>query len=556
MKEENPGLPTPDPQTQDNHANEVFKGFDLADGEQIIEDTLTFNPLHDFIFIEGKRYAIRSVPIFKTVQKKKGNETEIDQITAWKTFLSDGEKISVMENNKINGHKLTPLFSAREFLNNRSILLHRNDLLNPKNVSLERAYSIVKNVLTKSISISDNDLELVSCWVIAAHFVMVFPNFPPLIYGKGGFDAGGTTALTVTSLIPYPTYIFDPTEATLFRLSKYGFSLLIDEVDPDEHEKIKSLNLILDGSFSKSAQIPRATGKNFSIEGFNSYGPKAIVDPYMGIVKPSTLSRSIKLWLEHDPSKSLNLDAKEYVAMREDLIQILYGLFLRYAHKVRDAYDKVVGFTGRQRQAYGPVLAIANLVGVSEKVIRALKPSMEGVELARQGDPLKFVLFALYEYLLAEREDIDGNIGITNFTKSRDGSYISIELKLLRETLKDRVSETHQIDVGSNSNKREWKKIDPEFKKFFDANRFNQIIKDSLPDYVIQVRGNKWGLRFPNIKSKNRLQVDSVLDELERILRIEGERSYKFDRSKIAKYEQTEEAPKKDYEEEDIDDIL
>lgn len=580
MIEENQGPQTPDPQTQGINDQQEFKHFEthteaksetdkltLADNEELIPDHQTYNPLYDFILVKGKFYAVRSIPIRKMIEVKKGDESEIKRINAWKTFYTeDGENIRVMEHDKIDGSTVIPAFSADEFLSNlgnRSSLLHRNSQINPRKEPIEKVFKYVRNVVGKNLTLSDGNLSLVSCWIIAAHFNRCFPQFPPLIFGKAGSDAGGTTALMTCSLIPYPIDIFDPTEATLFRLSQYGFSLLIDEIDPDDKDrsKIKILNLILDGSFSKSATIPRATGKDFSVEGFSSYGPKVLIDPYMAIVKPSTLSRSVKVWLERDPTKSVDLEVKEFISLRRNLIEMLYGLFLPYAHKVRKAYDNVNDFTGRQRQAYGPVIAIANMVGVHDQVIYALKPSIESVDMAREGDPVKFVLFALYEYLLKERDDIHSNIDLSDFKRSKDKGFINIELRVLRERLKDRVSEVHQTDENSSS-RREWRKIPGDFRQFFESKVFNQIIKNNLPHFVEHVRGDRWGIKLKTVDRdvKDKSEVDPILDRLETILRIGPEHSYRNDIDKtgtMAQFE-TDESPiiKEESDDDDIRRIL
>lgn len=542
--------------------------------EEEIQDFQTFNPLYDFKLIRGRFYAIQSIPVRRVTEvvNKKTGETEIKWITTWKTYYSDESGcIQRMENEKIEGETIQPEFSAEIFLEYRKSLLHRNRSIQPAETTIAKVYKYTKNVISKILTLNDNDLSLLSCWIIAAHFNRVFAQFPPLIFGKAGSDAGGTTALMTTSLIPYPISVYDPTEATLFRLSQYGFSLLIDEIDPDENNrsKIGILNLILDGSFSKSATIPRATGKDFSVQSFASYGPKVLVDPYMALTRPSTLSRSIRIWIKRDPNKSVNLEQKEFISERQYLIDFLYSLFLPYAHSVRKAYDSVNDFVGRERQAYAPVLAIANIVGCHDQVIRALRPSAENLALARENDPFKFVLFALYDYLKMKGDDIT-ELGTSKFKQSRDKSTFSIEFSDLRKELSDLVSEVHQTDAtntsdyygsGTTTRKREWRKIPAEFRQFFESTKFNQIIKNALPDHVAQVRGNKWGLRINavNKKMKNRREVDPILDELEKILRIGEGQSYRKDinqGNRMAEFETEEEAPIRVEDDDDLDDIL
>ena len=119
----------------------------------------------------------------------------------------------------------------------------------------------------------------------------------------------------------------------------------------------------------------------------------------------------------------------------------------------------------------------------------------------------------------------------SNFTESRDKRSFSIEFSDLRKDLSDFVSEVHQIDTSA-STRGEWKKVPGEFRQFFEASKFNSIIKNALPDFAQMVRGNRWGLKFDAVdkkeKEKGTREVDPILDELEKTLRIGEKQSYKY----------------------------
>jgi hypothetical protein len=152
---------------------------------------------------------------------------------------------------------------------------------------------------------------------------------------------------------------------------------------------------------------------------------------------------------------------------------------------------------------------------------------------------------------MEKRDDIDG-IG-SNFTESRDKRSFFIEFSDLRKHLSDFVSEVHQIDTSA-STRREWKKVPGEFRQFFEASKFNSIIKNALPDFAEMVRGNRWGLKFDAVdkkekdKADGKREVDPILDELEKTLRIGEKQSYKYKeedqnpKDKTTQYE-TEEGP-------------
>lgn len=523
-----------DPLTQDSESQYEFDNF------QEIGDYITYNPLADFIYIDKKAYAIRSVVVLITVTatNKKGNSS-IEPKQVWRTeYVDDNGQCQLLRKNRINGRYVRPLFSAEDFMdalqNYGGLLKHRNRV-NRKPMDAQVITKVLhwtENAIKSMLSISDDDLKLMSCWIIASHFHRVFNQFPPLIFGKPGSNAGGTVALVASSLAPFPVSIFEPTEATLFRLAQMGLTLLIDEIDPNQRDKISILNLILDGSFSKDAYIPRATGKNFSVEGFSPYGPKVCIDPYMAEVKPSTLSRSIRLFLVKDPKRSEKPNMGQFIDKYRYLVDYLYDLFLPYAHKVRKAYDETKDFSGRELQAYAPVLAIAELTGCKEQVKRALGGSIRNLEIHKEGDPVKFVLKSLYEYFLEVRSD---NTDFSDvFSQDRDKSHYYVQLSKLAETIRRRVQEIHQTDESKtydkegvpHTNKRDWKKIPSEFKQILEGTKFSGVVNDNLGKWIGNVRGNRKGLRLDANPKKGK-PLDPILDELEKILGIDTLQSFR-----------------------------
>lgn len=516
--------------------------FEPEDFQEIPDYTI-YNPLSDFIYINGHSYAIRSalsrVPV---AMKDKSNQVEIELKTVWKTdYIDEKGELHIVRMNKlgfsedkIGGHNARPIFSAEYFKDAiekyRGLLKHTNRLSKDplKSQDLKEVFRWVTNAVRSVLTVSEDDLRVISCWIIAAHFHRVFNQFPPLIFGKPGFDAGGTVVLTATSLIPSPVTIFDPTAATLYRLSQMGFSLQIDEIDPEDKEKVAALNLITDGSFNKDAGIPRASGKGYAVEGFMTYGPKVGIDPKMAIVKYSTLSRSIRSYLEKDPKRSETLNASEFIDKYRYLIDYLYGLFLPYAHRVRRAYDEIDDIKGRQRQAYSPVLAIAKLVECKDDVLRTLSKTIQNSQMQKEGDLTKFVLRSLYIYLIERRSGME----FTEFSQDRQTEHWYIQLSKLRDVLKERVSETHQTDESTffdrygeeHTNKRQWKKIPPEYKTYFEGKKFNGIVMAVLGKWVKRVRADRYGLQVDSHTERGE-PLDPILDELEKVLEIEN--SYK-----------------------------
>ncbi len=508
----------------------------VTDGIVEVRDYRTYNPLHDFIYINGEAFAIRSILVHNVVEKTE-NETKVVEVEldyAWRTYYTNekGELRIVWGDNLIGGNFILPLFSADEFHDNatKGLLKHRytlgkRDLM--KVPEIKKVFQWTENAVKSVLTVPDDERKLLVCWIIAAHFHRVFNQFPPLIFKKTGSDAGGTVGLVACSLAPYPVSIFDPTEATLFRLAQMGFSELIDEIHPEDREKIRILNLMLDGSFSKDATIPRATGQNFSVEPFSPYGPKVCIDPYVAMVKYSTTSRSARIYLRKDPIRSERPNMGEFIDKHRGLVQSLYDLFLPYAHRVRKAYDGITEFKGRPLQAFSPILAIAELVDCKYAVMQTLQSLVDDLQMQRANDPIKFVLRSVYEFFVEVRKDIE----FSDFSRSRDKNSYRMEFAKLREILKERVLEIHQTDESSTfkdgveyTSKRQWRKIPTEFIYYFDGSRFNEIIRSNLKKWVVQVRGDRDGLELPANVDEG-FPIDPLLDELERVLEIKN--SYK-----------------------------
>lgn len=530
---------------QDNDHNSEFKDtgeeheeqgtyglevLDLDEKPKEIKPNLNVNPLFDFISVKGKWYAVRSIPMQKEIDGK--------MVLFWKThYTSNGDEFYQMQNNKIEEFEVRFKFSPASMI--APPFLHRNTERQIKDYKdIKRVFFDLCEVLNARITMKSSDIKTLASWIMAAHFVRVFDNFPPFIYSKIGSDAGGSTALFASTLTPYPVLIFDPTEATLFRLADMGASLLMDELPDDilnRESKIKAVNIILDGSFTKDIPIPRATGKGYSIELFDTYGPKMLVDTYASIVKASTLSRSIRVRLERDPKRSELINPKDFVTENSPHIQDLYALFLPYANKVREEYLKIREFSGRQRQAYAPILAIAKMVGCYDDVKQTILDVVENLDMQRnEADPMKYILRALYDFLESEfKDDISLRMLNQGWYKSKDGVYLMMPIKSLRMHLMSNSLETYQTDEShstgdgegrkykwdyQHNNKREWKSIPQEIAPYFTVpQRFNAIIKDALPNYIKEIRGTRFGLK---VKTD---QFENILKDLRERLRMVNE---------------------------------
>lgn len=530
-------MPTKEKEEETPEDNTIADTFtfdaDLEDGKpREVTEPNRFNPWFDFKFIKGKKYALRSVPMQKT--KKNGNGTS-ETIRFWSTtYVGEDGQQHEMHNSSIDGEKLDAKFSVNQI---PPTVLHRNRIRAHHQFTIREVFAKVRNVIRANLTLTNsNDYDTVAVWVIAAHFVPVFKAFPPLIFSKSGYGAGGSTALTVMSLAPYPAIIFDPTEAVLFRMAEFGGALLTDEVKDDDKTNIKVLNVILDGSFNKGALIPRASGKNHAVEIFDPYCPKTLVDPYTSIIWPATLSRSVRVTVRYDKNRSNILSVSEFIAENRDLIDQLYGLFLLNAHIVRRAYDQVSDLTGRQKQAYSPLIAIADMVGVKQAVIASLQESIDNVTMTKnENDPVKFLLLTLYDYMNTLTFSSALGVTVDGWRETNDKAEMTIEFTTLRKKLSDIVKETHQVDESQHTvtskdketgmltsttykTKREWKKIPTDIRDQFEKpGKFNSTIGTALNEWRSKVRGDRWGLRVrinPNDQKK-------IMKRLEEILQIE-----------------------------------
>lgn len=496
--------------------------IDKSDGVEVKPD-ICFNPLFDFINIDGKYIAIQSSLYVKQIEK----EGTIEDYYYWHSrFRYEDGSTGTTDYGNFNGIQAVPSIVAGSM---KTVpFLHRNmESRKNENARIKDVFDHVLHIVKQHLTLKDeSDYIGVSVWIVATHFIPVFNAFPPLIFSKPGFGAGGSTALIVMSLSAYPFMIFDPTEAVLFRLGNgtYG-TKLIDEVKDDGYsrEKIANINLILEGSFNKGLKIPRATGKGFSIELFDPYCGKVIIDPHESVISPAVHSRTFRVAMVNDKKRSESLSVAEFTVLNQDLIQSLYSLYLKYAHDVRNTYDMVTTYSGRSRQAYSPLIAVAEMVGHKEGMVKALSGSIENLEMVRnQSDPIKFVLAEVLKYLEESKERDSLIEGIWHETV--DKQNIVIELKNLRKTISERAMEIHQIDSSFSVDKhgnqypnvREWKKLPPEIKSYLEIpNKFSQILRDNLPEFVKDVRGGKYGLKLPKDKP-----YDAIVQQLRNILGI------------------------------------
>ncbi len=454
--------------------------------------------VHDWVSIGSTNYAVCGfITIENVIARNERGEIERDndgkpimkRDGVWHTTItgSDGKSTVLGANDKINGRsvQLIPCDVSKS--------MHAYDRI-IKSDMVEVFNDVLCTLRERVTFQSDADAVTTAVWVMAAHFNPIFTNFPRLLIGKPGFNSGGSTLLMVAGcLLPRPIYCVDASEASIYRLiAASRCSLCIDEFRNDLNKKKReAITLLLDSGFAQGGMVPRASGDNFDVELFEHYCPVALVDPDGVVSRGSSLSRNIRIGLVNDPSKSVLIRPADYVEEKRFLIQQLYSLYTIYAHRVAEKYRKIQcsTFTGRALQAYVPLVAVAEILGVTDTIMPTLNAGVEMIEMAKNmADATRRILTEFCQYLngilpsICNHEKPDNN-----WTLSMDNCY-NVRLTYLLDFLRNELWEPYQKDVSTSDERgtteRIWNRLPQDLDEQLKPSVFAQRLKGLIPTNI------------------------------------------------------------------------
>jgi hypothetical protein len=122
----------------------------------------------------------------------------------------------------------------------------------------------------------------IALWVAHTHVISAFEYTPYLHIYSPEKQCGKTRLLDCLELlVAKPWRAISPSEAVLFRkIEKDQPTLLFDEVDTifsrNKEERNEGLRALLNAGFERKATIPRCVGKNFEVQDFAVFCPKAL----------------------------------------------------------------------------------------------------------------------------------------------------------------------------------------------------------------------------------------------------------------------------------------
>jgi len=205
--------------------------------------------------------------------------------------------------------------------------------------------------------------HVVSCYIVATYFAQAFPAFPQLHF-VGSISSGKTRAgLTVARAARRGLSTTDTSEASIFRIAEgVGATLLIDDVW-GEGAKIAHL------TYKKGVSVPRVekgAGEQLRLRLFETYCPTV----YTGVELPIEHKRSRAIVVNMQKAPDPNPEGRDPEPRDfEDVRRELYLCELTQFSEVRLRFNELarrrreLGLEGRDFEVWGPLLAVAALVG-------------------------------------------------------------------------------------------------------------------------------------------------------------------------------------------------
>jgi hypothetical protein len=384
------------------HAKPAMFYVEVPSGAWLGE--LTYAPLRFYKRREGKLVPVggggyRVAPILVLSRERDGGVVEVEPVLLEGSLLElDGVKVAFSFNEALD--RPHPTLLTRSVLNRYRLGERR---------SIAEVYPKVLEGVKRFVNF-DWDPRLyhvAACFVVATYYALVFTAFPQLVI-VGSRASGKTRAgLTLTLASHRGFVVTNPSEASLYRLAEgIGATMYVDdEVGPGE----KMIHV----SYKRGVSVVRVEkGRDgrFRIYLYETYCP--VILGLKDLPREDPLSRAIVIQMEK--MKDPNPDKRDptpadFASLREEL----YLAELCEWPRVRDTYRELakraeeLGLEGRDFEVWGPILAIAKLVG--EGVFKQVREfALENIEEKREELYVREreVLAGLERLLLYRLEDL------------------------------------------------------------------------------------------------------------------------------------------------------
>lgn len=137
---------------------------------------------------------------------------------------------------------------------------------------------------------------ILALWIAAGYLHMAFHSFPYLWITSPQKGCGKTRVLELLAAVAFRANQIQvsPTQAVLYRsLHATAEVLILDEFEKATDDTKQAVVTVLNAGFNRGSKVSRCTGKDYGLESFDVYGPKA----FAGLNSlPDTLaSRTIEI---------------------------------------------------------------------------------------------------------------------------------------------------------------------------------------------------------------------------------------------------------------------
>jgi hypothetical protein len=310
-------------------------------------------------------------------------------------------------------------------------------------VKPNEVFTKLKELLKNYIDLPDSDYTLLSTWILGSYFFPIFSAYSYL-HIKAPKGSGKTQCL---SFINQTSFNAVKALATLPAMRDTVNSLrgtfLVDQADNLKHPNNKEFLNILTDSYKRGCGDQRKMvsdkGKNWIVQEFQTYGPKAFASIYS--LPEDLRDRSLLIALTKSKKNFQPLDEENSIwkEMRGDLYKLLISVFwdVSALYELRGAeYRQNPTLFGRQLELWLPFEVIMTVVGVlkdEQELIKTKFNAQYGYTESQANELEKSIIETLLheignktELILSPKEIAD-KIS-TEIFESKDG-YVSEKQK-------------------------------------------------------------------------------------------------------------------------------
>jgi hypothetical protein len=251
---------------------------------------------------------------------------------------------------------------------------------------------------------SDHATTTIALWIAHCWVFEAFDMTPYLLVKSAVKQCGKSVLLKILSLLlPKPWFIFNPSEAVLFRrIDRDCPQVLIDESDPLFNGRIaqrESLRALLNAGYERGAVVPRCVGEGakMNLVDFKVFCPKGIAT--IGNLPDTIEDRSVIVSMKRATPDERRALRKFRLREAREAAGPIREAFARWADaatpRLREARPAIPGeLDGRAADIWEPLLAVADLAGPGWAVAAWQAALALSTGQAREDESLRVRLLA------------------------------------------------------------------------------------------------------------------------------------------------------------------